>query len=95
MGKKSASKKRAQSDKGAKKLALPFSTGDGGGRFENQIQSCFTVLMLSEGICPCIKRQIKKIKLQGHYAGYNTDDFIAFAEDHNGHNKAQLLEVIQ
>jgi hypothetical protein len=78
-----------------KKLSPPFSTGGGGTLFENQVQTCFAVLMLSEGICPCLRRPITKIKLQGRYAGYHTDDFIAFVEEKNGSNKAKLLAQIK
>lgn len=78
-----------------KKLSPPFSTGGGGTLFENQVQTCFAVLMLSDGTCPCLRRPITKIKLQGHYADFQTDDFIAFVEERNGSNKAKLLAQIK
>jgi hypothetical protein len=37
--------------------------------------------MLTGCVVPCLQLPIKKIKLQGYYDGYNTDDFIAFVEE--------------
>jgi hypothetical protein len=79
-----------------KELSSPFSTGGGGARFENQVQALFVLLMLTGGVVPCVQPlPIKKIKLQGRYDGYNTDDFIAFVEDANGEEKAKLLAQIK
>jgi hypothetical protein len=79
-----------------KQLSNPFSTGGGGPRFENQVQTLFVVLMLTGGVVPCLPPlPIKKIKLQGHYDGYNTDDFIAFVEGQSGEQKAKLLAQIK
>jgi len=77
-------------------LSNPFSTGSGGPNFENNVQSAFVVLMLSGGLAPCLPPwPVKKIKLQGRYAGFNTDDFIAFAEERNGGRAAKLLAQIK
>ncbi len=79
-----------------KQLSNPFSTGGGGPRFENQVQTLFVVLMLTGGVVPCLPPlPIKKIKLQGHYDGYSTDDFIAFVEEQSGEQKAKLLAQIK
>lgn len=79
-----------------KELSSPFSTGGGGPRFENQVQTLFVLLMLTGGVVPCVQPlPIKRIKLQGRYAGYSTDDFIAFVEDANGEDKAKLLAQIK
>ena len=79
-----------------KELSSPFSTGGGGTNFENNVQSAFVVLMLSGGVAPCVSPwPIKKIKLQGRYEGYNTDDFIAFVEERNGSRKSKLLAQIK
>jgi hypothetical protein len=52
--------------------------------------------MLTGGLAPCLPPwPIKRIKLQGRYAGYNTDDFIAFVEDGSGGNKAKLLAQVK
>jgi hypothetical protein len=79
-----------------KELSSPFSTGSGGPRFENQVQSLFVVLMLTGGIVPGLPPlPINRIKLQGRYDGYNTDDFIAFVEGPGGEQKAKLLAQIK
>ncbi len=76
-------------------LSNPFSTGGGGSDFENDVQAAFVVLMLTGGAVPCIPRLlINKIKLQGKYDGYETDDFIAFLEDSKG-QKAKMLAQIK
>ena len=81
---------------GLKQLSNSFSTGGGGHDFENSVQAVFVVLMLTGGVVPCIQPlPIKEIKLQGKYAGFNTDDFIAFAESGNGRQKAKLLAQIK
>ena len=78
------------------KLANPFSTGGGGHNFENNIQTIFVILMLSGGFVPCLPAfPIKKIKLQGRYEGYQTDDCIVFLEERGGQDKAKLLAQIR
>jgi hypothetical protein len=53
-------------------------------------------MMLSGGVAPCLPPwPINKIKLQGRYAGFNTDDFIAFTEERNGSRTAKLLAQIK
>jgi len=78
------------------KLSNPFSTGGGGHNFENNVQAVFVVLMLTGGSIPCIPiLPIIQIKLQGKYAGYETDDFIIFAGSKDGRQKAKLLAQIK
>ena len=77
-------------------LSNPFSTGGGGYNFENSVQAAFVVLMLTGGVAPCIQPlPIRQIKLQGKYAGFDTDDFIAYAESRGGRQKAKLLAQIK
>jgi len=77
-------------------LSNPFSTGGGGPSFENHVQAAFVVLMLTGGVVPCLQPwPIKKIKLQGRYEGYNTDDFVAFVEGRDECQKAKLLAQIK
>lgn len=65
-----------------KKISSPFATGDGGGQFENDVQSVFVVLMLTNGVFDFLSpASITKIKLQGKYVGYNVDDMIVYSED--------------
>ncbi|MFY9224352.1 MAG: ATP-binding protein [Blastocatellia bacterium] len=73
-----------------------FSTGGGGTNFETRIQAAFTVLMLTGQIAPCLPSwPITKIKLQGNYEGFSTDDFIAFTKDPESQNEARLLGQIK
>jgi hypothetical protein len=75
-----------------KQLSSSFSTGGAGNNFETDVQSAFITLMLVDGFIPCMPSwPIKKIKLQGKYAGYNTDDLIIFIESCEGKNERKLL----
>ena len=79
-----------------KNLSSPFSTGSGGARFESQVQASFVALMLSGGFCPCIPTwSIQKIKLQGKYDGYDTDDLIVFTKSLTLNKEAKLLGQIK
>lgn len=79
-----------------KKLSNPISTGGGGTNFEYNVQSLFVVLMLTRGVAPCLPAwPIVEIKLQGKYDGYETDDFIAFAQEPNTERRAKLLAQIK
>ena len=79
-----------------KQLSNPYSTGGGGVNFETRVQALFAVLMLTGGFAPCLPSwPIKKIKLQGKYAGYETDDFIAFVSDWNTEKEVKLLAQIK
>lgn len=80
----------------AKQQSNPFSTGGGGPNFETRVQAAFTVLMLSGRLAPCLPPfPITKIKLQGSYAGFNTDDFIVFSKQPETEKKAKLLAQIK
>ncbi|MGI0485495.1 hypothetical protein ACN4EK_08680 [Pantanalinema rosaneae CENA516] len=79
-----------------KQLSNPFSTGGGGGVFEAHIQASFVVLMLAGGFSPCLPRwPINRIKLQGKYDGYATDDLIVFAESFDRSNTVKMLAQIK
>lgn len=78
----------------SKKLSNPYSTGSGGSLFENNIQTAFAVLMLTDGFSPCLPQwTITKIKLQGKHAGFETDDLIVFVEDGTGRQAKLLAQV--
>src|SRR5690349_11044122 len=82
--------------KATKQQSNPFSTGGGGSNFETRVQAAFTVLMLSGRAAPCLQPfPIVRLKLQGHYAGYNTDDFIAFTKRPRSQQEAKLLAQIK
>src|ERR1700759_3563874 len=73
-----------------------FAPGSGGATCETRIQAAFTVLMLTGRIAPCMPPwPIIKLKLQGSYAGFNTDDFIVYTKDPQSQNEAKLLAQIK
>jgi hypothetical protein len=75
-----------------KQLSNPFSTGGGGNNFETHVQASFVTLMLCGGFAPCLPPwPIKKIKLQGRYAGYDTDDAIVFIKNLKSKEERKLL----
>ncbi len=83
-------------DKKQKMQSNPFSTGGGGVNFETRVQAVFVVLMLTGQIAPCIPSwPITKIKLQGRYEGFNTDDFILYAKNEKTESEAKLLAQIK
>lgn len=79
-----------------KHLSNPFSAGGGGVHFEAHVQASFVALMLTGGFAPCLPCwPIKKIKLQGKFAGYDTDDLIVFVEKVDGNQKWKMLGQIK
>jgi hypothetical protein len=80
-----------------KQLSNSFSTGGGGGNFETRVQTAFVALMLTGGFAPCLLPlwPIKKIKLQGKYAGYDTDDLIVFAKSPDAEKEIKLIGQIK
>ncbi|MBB3132260.1 energy-coupling factor transporter ATP-binding protein EcfA2 [Paenibacillus rhizosphaerae] len=80
----------------AKQQSNPFSTGGGGGNFETRVQAAFVVLMLTGRIAPCLPPwPITRIKLQGRYAGFHTDDFIVYTQDPLSGTEARLLAQLK
>ncbi|HUS10606.1 MAG TPA: ATP-binding protein [Pyrinomonadaceae bacterium] len=74
----------------------PFSTGAGGANFETRVQAAFTTLMLTGRVSPCLPSwPITKLKLQGSYAGFKTDDFIVYAREPHSQDEARLLAQIK
>lgn len=77
-------------------ISNPYSTGGGGANFETRVQASFVVLMLTGGFVSCFPGcPINQIKLQGKYAGYNTDDFIVFVESPGDRQERKLLGQIR
>lgn len=77
-------------------LSNPFSTGGGGPNFETRIQAAFTVLLLTGKVSPCLPDwPVTKIKLQGRYDGFNTDDFVVFVNEPLSNKEAKLLAQIK
>jgi hypothetical protein len=82
--------------KPAKQQSNPYSTGGGGPNFETRVQAAFTVLMLTGRLAPCLPPfPITEIKLQGQYAGFNTEDFIVFSKHQETEKEAKLLAQIK
>lgn len=76
----------------SKQLSNSFSTGGGGYNFETRVQASFVTLMLSGGFAPALPAwPIIRIKLQGKYAGYDTDDAIVFVQGPDGKSERKLL----
>jgi len=79
-----------------KQLSNAFSTGGGGEHFEAHVQASFVALMLTGGFAPCMPNlPISKIKLQGKFVGYDTDDLIIFVEKPDGNQKCKILGQIK
>ena len=77
-----------------KQLSNPFSTGGGGGHFEAHVQTSFVALMLTGGFAPCLPCwPISKIKLQGKFDGYDTDDLVVFVENPSGDQKREEVSA--
>ena len=82
--------------KRGKQLSNPFSTGGGGAHFEAHVQAFFVALMLTGGFAPCFPGcPISKIKLQGKFAGYDTDDLIIFVDKPGGDQQRKILGQIK
>jgi len=82
--------------KASKQQSNPFSTGGGGVTFETRVQAAFTVIMLTDGVVPCLPPwPITKIKLQGRYAAFNTDDIVVFVKGPGPQNEAKLFTQIK
>ncbi len=83
-------------DNKEKMQSNPFSTGGGGVNFETRVQAVFVILLLTGQVAPYIPSwPITKIKLQGRYEGFNTDDFVLYAKDENTESEAKLLAQIK
>lgn len=75
-----------------KEISNPFSAGGGGISFEIRLQAALLIQMLINGYVPGLPHwPIKKIKLQGKYDGFDTDDCIVFLEDSESGQKAKAL----
>ncbi|MDP3143318.1 MAG: hypothetical protein Q8N14_05230, partial [Candidatus Omnitrophota bacterium] len=89
-------KKKGKMNQKPKQLSNSFSTGGGGVNFETRVQTAFVALMLTGGFAPCLPTwTIKKIKLQGKYAGYETDDLIVFVESADGVKRGKLFGQVK
>ena len=71
------------------KISNAFSTGGGGVNFEQQIQAMFLLLLLTDGFCPVMNEQIRKVCFQAKHLGYATDDLVVFTVRNK--NEGKLL----
>lgn len=79
-----------------KQLSNSASTGGRGIHFENRVQSSFVILMLTNSFSPSLPPwPITKIKLQGKYQGYDTDDLIVYVKEPSTGQEAKLLGQIK
>lgn len=75
-----------------KEQSNPFSTGGGGTIFETRVQTAFVVAFLTQTYAPCLPPwPIHKIKLQGKYDGYDTDDLVLVAQNPTNGHQARLF----
>ena len=82
--------------KTGKQLSNPSSTGGLGIHFENRVQASFVVLMLTGGFAPCLPTwPISKIKLQGKYQNFDTNDLIVYIKQPGGDRQAKILGQIK
>lgn|GEM_PF-179929 len=80
----------------SKQLSNPASTGGLGPHFENRVQASFVVLMLAGGFAPSLRPwPIQKIKLQGKYQNFDTDDLIVYTKQPGNNRHAKLLGQIK
>lgn len=65
-------------------ISNPFSTGGGGVNYEVNVQTYFVASMILGWKIMNLKAdKVEKIKLQGRYEGYDTDDCIIFGDNGN------------
>ena len=80
----------------SKQISNSASTGGLGTHFENRVQTAFSVLMLTGGFSPCLPTwPIVKIKLQGKYQNFETDDLIVYCKDSITGKQAKLIGQIK
>jgi len=65
-----------------KNLSNPSSTGGAGIKFEIRVQTGFVVLMLTNGVMPCLPAYpLEMVALQRKHRGIQTDDFVITVRD--------------
>ncbi|TLD42084.1 MAG: hypothetical protein JETT_1652 [Candidatus Jettenia ecosi] len=80
----------------SKQISNSASTGGLGPHFENRVQTVFSILMLAGGFSPCLPTwPIVKIKFQGKYQDFETDDLIVYCKEPNTGKQAKLIGQIK
>ncbi|MBN2529922.1 MAG: hypothetical protein JXR76_26265 [Deltaproteobacteria bacterium] len=83
-------KKKKTEKKSPKDLSPTFGSGGGGPIFESRVQTAFSILMLANGVAPCLRSiPVKEILTQARKEGYATEDLVVTAE--NSSSRARLL----
>jgi hypothetical protein len=79
------------------RIPSPDSTGGGGYTFQDGVQASFVILMFLDGFAPCFPDwPITEIKLQGNWAGFETDDMILVSENPiTGEKRSLLCQIAQ
>ena len=79
-----------------KQISNSASTGGLGTHFENRVQTAFSILMLAGGVSPCLPTwPIVKVKLQGKYQDFETDDLIVYCKEPHTEKQAKLIGQIK
>lgn len=76
-------------------LSSPLSTGGYGHLFEAQVQASIVTLMLTGGHAPYMPWPIEKIKLQGRFEEFETDDLIILVDDPKSNGNRKMLAQIK
>lgn len=63
-----------------------FSTGNGGGNFERNVQTMFLLALLVDGFSPVLETQVERVEFQARHMGFAVDDLIVESS-----NKSKLL----
>lgn len=71
------------------RISNSFSTGNGGGNFEQQIQAMFLLSLLVDGFCPAMSERTKMICFQAKQLGYAVDDLVVIT--HRGESEGHFL----
>lgn len=68
-------------------ISAPFSSGNGGGNFEQCIQAMFLLSLLIDGFCPAMNEKTKRVCFQVKHLGYDIDDLAVFTYRDNTEGK--------
>lgn len=71
-------------------ISNPFSTGQGGANFENNVQAVFVLSLLIDGFSPVLELPIKRVCLQAKRLGFEVDDLVVYAGE-KGETERKLI----
>lgn len=64
-------------------LSNAFSTGNGGGNFERNVQAAFLLAVLVDGFSPVLESPVNTLEFQAHHLGYAVDDLVVISSDNS------------